>query len=188
MLRGDHGSSTASHYEPLAIRSTPSSAHIQLAARRWPHIGPTHSRDAHTTKGDEGRRSDGAANRVHRRRGPGLASASPAPSAGGARYANAHRVPDPLTRRGMERHPLRCAHHGRLRWGTSSVVICGARFPSALREALHGRVHSRRVADVPRLVVIPGHILALFFVGWAAERLGNRVTYCFGMIIIGVSE
>lgn len=39
------------------------------------------------------------------------------------------------------------------------------------------------------LITLPGQILSLLFVGWAAERFGNRATYCFGMIvIIGVSE
>lgn len=39
------------------------------------------------------------------------------------------------------------------------------------------------------LITLPGQIVSLFFVGWAAERFGNRATYSFGMIIIiGVSE
>ncbi|EKD03514.1 trehalose transport-related protein [Trichosporon asahii var. asahii CBS 8904] len=34
------------------------------------------------------------------------------------------------------------------------------------------------------LITLPGQILSLLFVGWAAERFGNRATYCFGMVVI----
>lgn len=39
------------------------------------------------------------------------------------------------------------------------------------------------------LVTLPGQVAALLFVGWAAERFGNRRTYAFGMVLItGISE
>lgn len=34
------------------------------------------------------------------------------------------------------------------------------------------------------LVILPGQLAALLFVGWSAERFGNRRTYAFGMILI----
>lgn len=34
------------------------------------------------------------------------------------------------------------------------------------------------------LVILPGQLLALVFVGWSSERFGNRRTYAFGMVLI----